>query len=212
LELLQSFVNDFLTPFAGNHHLGLFIVIWFSAIFPLAPPEEAFTLLGGTGIAANIFHPIGGTIAILAGILATDITQYWMGRGGLKLISGTRLGNRFINSRKFKRARQTMKEKGIWAIIGCRFFFGTRAPTYIATGFLRYRFLKFVTIESIVVVLHGILFIVIGFIFSEQIDSLIVTIEKMGIWSLVILVLLIAAIFGYKHLKARFIAQKTSLD
>ncbi len=161
MEILQAFVDDFLTPFAGNHHLGLFLVIWFSAIFPLAPPEEAFTLLGGAGMAAGIFHPITGTIAILGGIIITDCTQYWMGRGGLKLLSGTRIGNRFINSKKFKKARKAMREKGIWAIIGCRFFFGTRAPTYIATGFLRYRFWKFVIIESVVVVLHGILFIVV---------------------------------------------------
>ena len=154
-------------------------------------------------MAAGVFHPVTGTIAILGGIIITDCTQYWMGRGGLKLLSGTRIGNRFINSKKFKKARKAMREKGIWAIIGCRFFFGTRAPTYVATGFLRYRFWKFVLIESIVVVLHGILFIVVGYIFSDQIDSLMIATKEMGIWSLVILLLFIGLIVAYKYYKNR---------
>ena len=41
-----------------------------------------------------------------------------------------------------------MADKGIWAIILCRFVFGTRAPTYVASGFLRYSFPKFVAVDS----------------------------------------------------------------
>ena len=203
MELLQAFVDDFLTPFAGNPHFGLFLIVWFSAVFPLAPPEEAFTLLAGAAIAGGILHWFFGGFAVIAGIIATNITQYWMGRGVLKMLMGTRLGNKFVNSRKFKKARETMEKKGIWAIVGCRFFFGTRAPTYVATGFLRYRFWKFVAIDATTTVLHGLAGLVLGYIFCEQIDSILGFIKDLGIWSLILLIVLIAAIFGIKYLRRK---------
>jgi len=203
LEILQAFVDDFLTPFAGNPHFGLFLIVWFSAIFPLAPPEEAFTLLTGAAIAGGILHWFLGPLAVIAGIIATNITQYWMGRGVLKMFMGTRIGNKFVNSKRFKRARETMKRKGIWAIVGCRFFFGTRAPTYVATGFLRYRFWKFVAIDSTTTVLHGLAGLIIGYIFSDQIDSIIMAMKELGIWSLILLIALILAIFGIKYLRRK---------
>jgi membrane protein DedA with SNARE-associated domain len=203
LELLNSFVDNFLTPFAGNPHLGLFLIVWFSAIFPLAPPEEAFTLLGGAAVAGGVLDGFWTGTAIIGGIIATNITQYWMGRGGLKLLSGTRIGKRIIDSRSFRRARQAMIEKGIWAIVGCRFFFGTRAVTYMATGFFRYRFWKFTAIDSSVVLLHGIPFLIVGYLFHEQIDGIITFMERLGVWSLVVLIALIAAFFGFKFWRAR---------
>lgn len=203
MELLNSFVDNFLTPFAGNPHLGLFLVVWFSAIFPLAPPEEAFTLLGGAAVAGGVLDGFWAGVAIIGGIIATNVTQYWMGRGGLKLLSGTRLGNRIINSKSFRNARRAMIEKGIWAIVGCRFFFGTRAPTYLATGFFRYRFWKFFAIDSTVVLLHGIPFMIVGYLFHEQIDGILTFMEELGIWSLLILIVLIGGFFGFKIWRAR---------
>jgi membrane protein DedA with SNARE-associated domain len=96
-----------------------------------------------------------------------------------------------------------MERKGIWAIVGCRFFFGTRAPTYVATGFLRYRFWKFVAIDATTTVLHGVAGLVIGYIFSDQIDSIIMAMKELGIWSLILLIVLILAIFGIKYLRRK---------
>ncbi|MBW1809241.1 MAG: hypothetical protein JRJ87_13685 [Deltaproteobacteria bacterium] len=203
MEFLESCINDFFIPIFGDAHLGLFLFVWFSAIFPLAPPEEAFTLLGGACIAGGLLSPFLGGLAIIGGIIATDITQYWMGRGVLGLLSGTRIGKRFIQSRGFKNAKKKMAAKGIWAIIGCRFFFGTRAPTYVASGFLRYSFVKFAIVDSSIVLLHGVGFLVVGYAFVDQIDSIIVTVEKAGIWALVGLIGLIAAFFTYKYIKSR---------
>lgn len=207
MELLQTFIDKFLTPLGGDPHVGLFLFVWFSAVFPLAPPEEAFTLLGGACIATGVLKPFYGGLAIIGGIIATDLTQYWMGRGGLKLLSETKLGKRLVNSRSFARARSSFEKKGIWAIIGCRFFFGTRAPTYMATGFLHYSFIKFAIVDSSVVLLHGLTFLIIGYVFHRQIDGIVGFFEKLGIWSLVVLIGLIALFVAYKLLKNRHGAQ-----
>ena len=188
MEDLASFITGVLTPIFGEPHLGLFLFVWFSAIFPLAPPEEAFTLLGGACIAQGILSLYWGPLAIVGGIIATNVTQYWMGRGVLKLFSGTRLGKRIIRSHSFRRAKESFLRKGVWAIVGCRFFFGTRAPTYVVTGFLRYNFWKFFAIDSSVAIVHSMAFLVIGVVFQQQIHSLIVLVKQLGIWSLVILV------------------------
>lgn len=200
MELLQIFVEQYLQPFAGNPHLGLFLVVWFSAIFPLALPEEAFTLLGGAAVASGILESSPTAMAILGGIIATNITQYWMGRGGLKLIQNTRLGKRITQSKSFLRSRQAMIEKGIWAIVTCRFFFGARAPTYMATGFFRYHFWKFTLVDSSVVLLHGIPFLLIGYYYADQIDGILSWVRQLGIWSLLLLALIIGSYFGIKSL------------
>ncbi|MBN2493708.1 MAG: hypothetical protein JXR96_03865 [Deltaproteobacteria bacterium] len=199
MEILESFFADFLAPAVGDAHLGLYLLVCLTAVFPLAPPEEAFTLLGGACIAGGILHPFWGSAAVLGGIISVNSGLYWMGRGGLKLLSGTRIGNRIVNSLEFKQARKTMYRRGIWAIVGCRFFFGTRTPTYLAAGFFRYRFPKFLLIDGITVVLHGILFLLIGYWCSDQIDGIVHFMERMGIWSLVLLLLIIAAFFGAHH-------------
>jgi membrane protein DedA with SNARE-associated domain len=203
MEHLQYFIQHVLVPIAGEAHFGLFLLLWLSAINPIAPPEEAFTLLTGACIATGVLNWFWGSVAIIAGIILCDITQYWMGRGGLKLLSGTRLGKRFMCSHGFLRAKEKMATKGIWAIIGCRFFFGTRAPTYMASGFLHYKFWKFVLIDSSIVLLHGIAFVVVGYIFYHQIDAVILFIEKLGIWSLVILLVLIAGFVTIKIVRGR---------
>jgi membrane protein DedA with SNARE-associated domain len=204
LELLQSFVNDFLSPLGGDPHVGLFLFTWlFSVVNPLSPPEEFFTLLTGACITVGILHPFWGALSVLTAIIFTDICQYWLGRGVLKLFSGTRIGNRFIQSQGFRDARRKMAEKGIWAIALCRFFFGTRAVTYVASGFLRFSFVKFVVVDGLAVLLQGTLFVVLGALFSEQITAIIEAMHEFGIWSLIALLALIAAIFLIKYLRAR---------
>ena len=211
MDVLQSFVDHFLTPFAGNPHLGLFLVVWFSAIFPLALPEEAFTLLGGACVAHGILQPIPAAAAILGGIILTNDTQYWMGRGVLKLLSGTRLGKRILASPGFRRSEDLMHRRGLWAIVGCRFFFGTRAPTYVAAGFLRFPFLKFWAVDSSVVLLHGIPFLVAGYFFSDGIGEIISAMEQLGYWSLALLVGLIGLIYGTRWWLAKRRAGKAKL-
>lgn len=211
MELLQTFVDDFLAPFGGNPEFGLFLFVWlFSVVNPLAPPEEAITLLGGACMAMGLLHPFWGWLAIVAGIIVTDMSQYWIGRGVLKVFTGTRLGNRFIGSRGFRDARRKMAEKGIWAIVACRFFFGTRAVTYVASGFLRYSFAKFVLVDGLMVLLQGSLFILLGALFSEQIEGILAFMEELGIWSLLALLALIAVFFAVKILRARQRARRTA--
>ncbi len=204
MEDLASFITAVLKPLFGEPHFGLFLFVWFSAIFPLALPEEAFTLLGGACMAQGILSLYWGPLAIVGGIIITNVTQYWMGRGVLKLFSGTRVGKHIIRSRSFRRAKDSFYRKGIWAIVGCRFFFGTRAPTYVVTGFLRYHFWKFFAIDSSVSVVHGMSFLVIGYLFQQQIQSLLVVIKQLGIWSLGILVALIVLFFFLR----RYLDQK----
>ncbi len=203
MEILRAFIHDVLTPLFGGPHLGLFLFVWFSAVFPLAPPEEAFTLLGGACIAAGVLAPFNGALVIIGGIIATDLTQYWMGRGVLGLLGKYHWGKRLVESRALRRARAAFARKGIWAIVSCRFFFGTRAPTYVAAGFLRYSFPRFAIVDSSIVLVHGAAFLVVGYIFSAQIDRIVEFTRALGVWALVALVMLIAMVLALKKLLRR---------
>ncbi len=203
MDVIQTFFEQYLTPFAGNPHLGLFLVVWFSAIFPLALPEEAFTLLGGACVAHGLLEPLPTALAILGGIIATNDTQYWMGRGVLGLLRTTRLGQRMIRSHSFQRSQDLMHRKGLWAIVGCRFFFGTRAPTYMAAGFLHFPFLKFWLVDTSVVLLHGIPFLLVGYFFAGGIARILNAMEQLGYWSLALLVAFLLLCLLISHLIGR---------
>ena len=97
-------------------------------------------------------------------------------------------------------------KKGVWAIVTCRFFFGARAPTYLATGFFRYNFWKFTLVDSSVVLFHGIPFLLIGYYYSDQIDGIISWVRQLGLWSLALLVLIVGSYFAVRSL----IRKKTS--
>ena len=201
--MLRAFIHDVLTPLVGGPHLGLFLFVWFSAIFPLAPPEEAFTLLGGACIAQGVLGPWRGALAIIGGIIATDITQYWMGRAVLGLLATNRVGRRLVESRALRKTRASFKRRGIWAIVSCRFFFGTRAPTYMAAGFLHYSFPRFALVDSSIVLVHGLIFLLIGYLFSEQIDRIVNFVRQMGIWALVALVAILVIFVVLKFINGR---------
>ncbi|RME19405.1 MAG: DedA family protein [Deltaproteobacteria bacterium] len=203
MELLSDFIEGFLVPIFGDPHVGLFMFVWFSAVFPLAPPEEAFTLLGGACIGAGILKPAWGALAVIGGIIATDITQFWMGRGLVALTGKFRLGRKLIRAKGFQRACSRFRQKGVWAIIGCRFFFGTRAPTYMAAGFMHYPFARFAAIDSSIVVAHGGVFLVIGYIFRDQIDSIVDAVARLGMWNLAALAAIVLMVLLVKRLRNR---------
>jgi hypothetical protein len=59
--------------------------------------------------------------------------------------------------------------------------------------------LKFFSVDSSVVLLHGIPFLFVGFFFASGIGHIIKAMEALGIWSLVLLVAVIALFFLVKH-------------
>jgi membrane protein DedA with SNARE-associated domain len=68
---------------------------------------------------------------------------------------------------------------------------------------LRYRFWKFVAIDATTTVLHGLAGLILGYIFHQQIDSILDFMKDLGIWSLILLIALILAIFGIKYLRRK---------
>lgn len=105
--------------------------------------EDAACIAAG-GLAAQ--GRLGMATAILvcfAGIVAGDIALYGIGRLTAVGVLKNRVTARVFNSDSFERAGKWLDQKGAMAIFASRFVTGLRLPTYLAAGFFRTGFWRF---------------------------------------------------------------------
>jgi membrane protein DedA with SNARE-associated domain len=81
--------------------------------------------------------------ACFAGIVIGDVGLYFFGRIFGNSISKTRLFKRFVSEASLTNASDWLEKRGVAAIFISRFVAGLRLPTYVAAGFLKTNFLKF---------------------------------------------------------------------
>jgi len=58
-------------------------------------------------------------------------------------------------------------------------------------------------VDSSIVLVHGLIFLLIGYLFSEQIDRIVNFVRQMGIWALVALVAILVIFVVLKFINGR---------
>ncbi len=81
--------------------------------------------------------------ACFVGIVIGDVGLYLIGRGFGNSIAKTSLFRRFVKKESLRNASEWLEKRGVAAIFISRFVAGLRLPTYLAAGFLRTSFPKF---------------------------------------------------------------------
>ena len=89
--------------------------------------------------------------ACFAGIWVGDALLYLLARGAGRPLLATRLAQRFVKTEALARGEQWFAERGTWALVFSRFVPGLRLPTYLAAGFLRVSFPKFLLVTGVAV-------------------------------------------------------------
>jgi membrane protein DedA with SNARE-associated domain len=91
--------------------------------------------------------------ACFAGIWVGDALLYLLARGAGRPLLATRLAQRFVKAESLARGEQWFAQRGTWALVLSRFVPGLRLPTYLAAGFLRVSFPKFLLVTGAAVLL-----------------------------------------------------------
>lgn len=89
-----------------------------------------------------------GFLGVFLGIWIGDALLYLLARGVGRPLLQRSWAKRFLNPAAVARSEQWFAEKGTWLLLSSRFVPGTRLPTYLAAGFLRLPFGKFLLITG----------------------------------------------------------------
>ena len=110
-------------------------------------PTIGAALLSATGV-------IGwktGWLGCFLGIWLGDALLYLAARGVGRPLLNTAFVRRFVRAEAVQRSEAWFAARGSWLLVSSRFVPGTRLPTYLAAGFLRLPFGRFLAITGITV-------------------------------------------------------------
>jgi membrane protein DedA with SNARE-associated domain len=125
---------------AGLSAASLFFVFFFATFIS----EDAACLAAGALAARGDITFEFGVAACFSGIIAGDVLLYWIGRVfGSRLLS-FQIVRRFVSAEAVARGSRWLEKRGASAVFISRFVTGLRLPTYLAAGFLKTDFRKFI--------------------------------------------------------------------
>ena len=157
-------------------------VLYFSIFFLPFIQEDAAVIGAATASLAGAAPTTFLVVAILSGLVASDAWKYWMGR----------LARRYDWAHKFAEkpgvsiAGDLINKEFVQTMLTARFVPGTRIPTYIAAGFFKADYAKYI----LTLVLTASLYVGLMFGLFHSVGA--VAGEKAKIWLPVIAVVCLA--------------------
>lgn len=138
-NLLSALQAPDASGFGGFPPVAIF---FFLLLLTFLTEDGACVLAGGLAAVGSISLP-AAIAACFAGIFIGDTGLYWIGRGVANTPAMRSTAERLVGAKRIERAGNWLEERGLEAIIVSRFVAGLRLPTYLAAGFLKTDFRKF---------------------------------------------------------------------
>jgi len=154
--------------------------------------EDVPTVTAALLAAAGNLTWKAGFIGCFLGIWIGDALLYLLARSvGRPLLQRTWV-KRFFNPVGVARSEQWFAEKGPWLLLTSRFVPGTRLPTYLAAGFLRLSFRRFLAVTGIAVAVWTVGI----FLFAKTLGpNLLRWLQRWNSGGLAVLLLVLALVF-----------------
>ncbi len=143
-------------------------VLYFS-IFALPFIQEDAAVIGAATASLADAAPTSFIVAaILTGLVASDAWKYWLGR----LARSHAWAHKFAEKPGVSIAGDLVRKEFIQTMLTARFVPGTRIPTYVACGFFKADYVRYVLVLALTASLYvGITFVLfhtIGAVAGEQ--------------------------------------------
>jgi membrane protein DedA with SNARE-associated domain len=185
--------TQFLTDFGG---LAVFAVV-FADQAGLPIPAPPVLLAAGASVAAGKLDPtLAVGMTVLAAMLA-DSLWFCLGRKGggraLPVVS------RWARSRtiSFANAKTAVSRHGLWTLTAAKFLPGTVMPSLAgALGMSAWRFLVF---DGLAALVYAGCYVAAGFLFHNQVELIMVVIDRVCHGVIGLGVVLVAGYVGWKY-------------
>ncbi|MCB1025705.1 MAG: DedA family protein [Acidobacteria bacterium] len=170
---------------------GLLAVFLGSAV-----EADAFPLLSGSFSHFGYFRFPFALAACICGMFAGDSVWYLIGR-----LFGERIRNTKTFQKRSPQIETFIGRTGIFQIVLCRFFYGTRNVTMLYWGIRKYSFLRFACIDLVGCTVWGTLLVSLGYVLSSSVSLLLGDLKEVEFSLLIVVILAI----GFVSLKRHFL-------
>ncbi len=156
--------------------------VLYAAIFLTPFIQEDVAVIGAATASINGAAPTELILpAILAGLVASDAWKYWMGR----LARRYEWAHKFAEKPGVSIAGELIRKEFLQTMLTARFVPGTRIPAYIAAGFFKAEYVRYI----LTLMLTASLYVAMMFVLFHTVGA--VAGEKAKIWLPVIAVALL---------------------
>lgn len=204
-------VKDWLIALLGSTvgvaAYGLVFLILLAAGFGLPLPEDIPLVMGGVLVHRGQANLIAMIITGYLGIIIGDSVMFGLGkRFGTKQENMPRFFARIITPEARARVEGLFKKHGEKIVMIARFLPGVRTVTYFTAGAVGMNYAKFAIYDSIAALASAPIFVVLGYYFGADIDSLLVRIasgERNVLIALGVIVVVALIIRSWRSKRAR---------
>lgn len=112
-----------------------------------------------------------GFLGCFLGIWLGDALLYLLARGFGRPLLKYAWVRRFASPESIARSEKWFAQRGTWLLVSSRFVPGTRLPTYLAAGFLRLPFHRFLLVTGSVVAVWTVGIFSLGHVFGTQLND-----------------------------------------
>jgi len=177
LLLLPLGFHDWL-PVAQAATLGLLTFV----------QEDVPTVSAALLAAAGTLSWQAGFLGVFLGIWMGDALLYLLARGIGRPLLQRSWAKRFFDSIAVARSEKWFAERGTWLLLSSRFIPGTRLPTYLAAGFLRLPFGRFLFLTGTAVALWTVGIFLLAKTFGADLLNWLMRWNSSG-WAVLLLVI-----------------------
>ncbi len=170
--------------------------------------EDVPTITAALLAAAGNLTWQAGFLGVFLGIWVGDALLYLLARSVGRPLLQRPWALRFLNPAAVARSEKWFSEKGTWLLLSSRFVPGTRLPTYLAAGFLRLPFGRFLLVTGTAVAVWTVGIFLLAKMFGPDLLRWLKQWNSSG-WAILPLVVALALLlrlsvkFGKRNLRRR---------
>jgi membrane protein DedA with SNARE-associated domain len=203
----MTYVEQFLEQFT---YLGIFLALYVAGLgVPL--PEEIPVLTAGVLAQQGVVRWWLALPVCLVGILAGDVTLYWIGRHWGERVLAWRVVRCVLSKEREETLKASYRRHGVKIVFTARHVVGLRAAAFLTAGIARVPFPRFVAADTAAALVGVPASFGLAFFFTDQLEQLMADVHRIERWLVLLVLLALAAWLGVRAWRrASALARETS--
>lgn len=182
-------VETFIEEFA---YLGIFLTL-FGAGLGLPIPEELPIVTSGVLANERIVRWWVALPLCLIGVLSGDVVLYWVGHHWGERILDWAIVRSVLSRDREERLKSRYRRYGMRIVFAARHVMGLRAAAFLTAGISKFPFWKFLVVDAGAVMLGVPLQFTLAYLFTDQIERILVDVHRAERWAALALLVALAA-------------------
>ena len=186
------------TNFSGNSAYAFILGVLLICGLGVPIPEDITLVAAGILAALGKISLIGAICAGLLGVLLGDTFLFFLGRHLGYRVFDLPILRHIISEKRVKRAEQKVLNNAKFICFMARFLPGLRSPIILTTGVMGVKPIVFLGLDGLAALLSVPFWVYVGWWFGEKWDENLKIIEKMQVFLIVAVVIIIGLYFMIK--------------